>query len=259
VQSGSGLTADASTPGYAYGARYEKSLNTHFARVARAGTAVDVHGIDISPPGKDRYHAAQHVVLTLMIKSIMRAEDAGYDVIAVSNTIDPGLREIREITGLPVVFITESALHVACMLAPKFAFLAHNREMLSRTADLAARYGLGGRMVPGISLDFAYDDFVRMYEEPQPYLERIGGQAQYPIGEGAGILLCVGNALNMFLIDQGKKDIGGVPVLDVCGTMIKVAELMYDLRKSGIDSGLARSAARPGAGELAALRKLYET
>lgn len=257
VQSGSGLTADSSTPGYAYGARYEQSLEAHFRKIARPDTTLDVHGIDISPPGKDRYYASQHLVLSLMIKSIMRADDEGYDVIAISNTIDPGVREIREITRLPVVFITESALHVACMLAPKFGFLAHNGEMLARSVEMAARYGLAGRMAVGVSLDLAYDDFVKMYEQPEPYIKRITDGGQRVIGGGATILLCVGNALNMFLVDHRQKDIAGIPMLDVCGTMIKVAELRVDLRRSGIDDGSMQSTARPNAGELAMIKKLY--
>jgi allantoin racemase len=255
IQSGSALAKDAKT---VYGSEYEQSLNRHFQEVARPGTTVDVFGIEGTPVGKDRYYASQHVVVSLMIKSVLRAEQEGYDVIAVVNTLDHGFYEISEVVDIPVVFITQSALHLAGLLAPKMAFLTHNQAMLLHVSELVKRYGFAERMVPGGCLNLTYDDFPKMYKEPEAYISMFAEAARRIIKRGANILLVAGNPANMFLVDQGVKDIDDVPILDVCAAVIKVAELMVDLREMGISRSKQGQFATPSPQEIAQIRKLYE-
>jgi hypothetical protein len=74
---------------------------------------------------------------------------------------------------------------------------------------------------------------------------------------GAQVLLPVGNALNMFLVDHGIKRLGTASVLDMCGTMIKVAELMVDLRRLGIERAGGEDAGVPTKDERARLARLF--
>ena len=105
LQSGSGLTADSAT---AYGKRYEQSVARHMAFVARPGTELATFGIDGTPYGKDRYRASLQIVTTGIIKSVLRAEERGFDAVVVINTLDHGYYELRELLNIPVVFISES-------------------------------------------------------------------------------------------------------------------------------------------------------
>lgn len=255
IQSGSALANDATT---AYGREYEQSLKRHFQQVARPGTTVEVFGIERTPVGKDRYAASHHVVVSLMIRSVLRAEPEGYDVITVVNTLDHGFYEIREVVNIPVVFITESSLYMACLLAPKFAFVTHNQAMLLHVTELARRYGLAERMAPGGCLNLTYHDFPRMYQEPEPYVDRFVAEARRVIKQGANILLVAGNPANMFLLDQGVTHIDDVPILDVCGAVIKVAELMVDLKEMGIRRSKTGLFTAPSPEEIVQIRKLYE-
>lgn len=255
MQSGSGLATDATTP---YGRRYEQSLTRHLQAVARPDTQLKAFGIDATPFGKDRYHAAYHRVVSLMIKSALRAEPQGYDAIAVVNTFDHGYYELREIVDLPVVFITESALYLACQLAPTFAFVTHNQAILLHVTELAKRYGVAGRLVSGSHLDLTYDDFPRMYNDPAPYLATFEAVARQVIARGATLILVAGNPVNMFLLDQGVRDIDGTPILDCCTAVVKTAELMVDLHRLGIRRSQKGLFTAPSAAEKVQLRKLYE-
>ena len=255
IQSGSGLATDTTTP---YGRRYEQSLARHLQAVARPNTRLQTFGIDATPFGKDRYHAAYHLVVSLMIKSVLRAEPQGYDAIAVVNTFDHGYYELREIVDLPVVFITESTLYLACQLAPTFAFVTHNQAMLLHVTELAKRYGIAARMIRGQHLNLTYDDFPRMYDDPAPYLAAFRKAAQQVIARGATIILVAGNPVNMFLLDQGVRDIDGTPILDCCGAVVKTAELMVDLHRLGIRRSRKGLFTAPSAEEKVELHKLYE-
>jgi hypothetical protein len=73
---------------------YEKSLQRHVQRVARSGTLVDIHYIEVKPPGRDRYFSSMHLSTTQIIKSALRAEEDGYDAIAAVCTPDHAYHEL---------------------------------------------------------------------------------------------------------------------------------------------------------------------
>ncbi len=255
LQSGSALAADDATP---YGRLYEQSLARHLNSVARPGTTLRTGGIDGTPFGKDRYRAAYHQVVSLMIKSILRAEAEGFDAVAVINTVDHGYYELREVVEVPVVFISESSMCLACQLAPSFSFVTHNPSILLHVSELAHRYGLAERMVAGGSMTLTYEDFPKMYDEPQRYLDAFAEAARPVIARDAGMILVAGNPLNMFLIDQGVREIDGVPILDCCAAVVKTAELMVDLDKMGIRRSTKGLFAAPPPEDRARLRDLYK-
>ncbi len=255
LQSGSALTADDATP---YGRLYEQSLTRHLKSMARPDTRLETFGIDGTPFGKDRYRASFQVVVSLMIKSVLRAEERGFDAVAVLNTFDHGYYELREIIGLPVVFISEASMFLACQLAPAFGFVTHNEAIGLHVAELAKRYSVAGRVVRGENLGLTYDDFPKMYDDPEPYVTRFKEAARKVIARGAAMILVAGNPVNMFLIDQGVREVDGSPILDCCAAAVKTAELMVDLDRLGIRRSTTGLFATPPAEDLARIRELYE-
>ena len=255
LQSGSALTADSGTP---YGRLYEESLARHLKVVARPGTELRTFGISGTPYGKDRYRAPIHLVTTEMIRSVLRAEREGFDAVAVINTFDHGYYELRELLAIPVVFITEAALHLACQLAPTFSFVTHNAAMQLQIGELAKRYGVAGRMVPGTQLGLTYEDFPQLYEKPAVYIDRFAAAARETIARGATCLMVAGNPLNMFLIDQGVKEIDGVPILDCCTAAIKTAEMLVDLHRLGVRRSTKGLFEAPAGEMREKVRKLFE-
>lgn len=255
LQSGSALSADAATP---YGRTYEQSLARHLQRVARPDSELQAFGIDGTPHGKDRYRASFQVVTGLMIRSVLRAEAQGFDAVAVLNTFDHGYYEMRELLDIPVVFISESAMYLACQMAPTFSWVTHNAAMQLHLAELARRYGVAGRMVPGAQLGLTYEDFPKMYDDPDTYIARFTDAARETIARGATSLMVAGNPLNMFLIDKGVRDIDGVPILDCCTAAIKTAEMMVDLHRLGIRRSAKGLFDAPEGEAKAKVRKLFE-
>jgi Asp/Glu/hydantoin racemase len=254
LQSGSAISADAGTP---YGRHYEQALARHFEAMARADTELQAFGIDGTPHGMDRYHASFHVVTRMMIKSALRAEEQEFDAVAVVNTFDHGYYELRELLDIPVVFITESAMHLACQLAPTFSWVTHNTAMQLHIADLARRYGVESRMTPGSQLGLTYEDFPRMYEDPETYVGRFTIAAREAIDRGAAALMVAGNPLNMFLIDRGIREVDGVPILDCCTAAVKTAEMMVDLHRLGIRRSAKGLFQAPAGDAREEIRKLF--
>lgn len=254
LQSGSALAADSATP---YGKRYEASVASHMRSVARPDTVLQTFGIGRTPYGKDRYRASLQIVTAEMIKSVLRAEEQGFDGVAVINTLDHGYYEMRELLDIPVVFISESSMHLACQLAPRFGFITHNAAMQLHVGELAKRYGLADRMVEGAHLGLTYEDFPKAYADPARYVDRFAEAARQAIGRGAAMLMVAGNPFNMFLIDQGVRDIDGVPILDCLTAAIKTAEMLVDLHALGIRRSATGLFEAPPPDAKAEIRKLF--
>ncbi|MBI4588707.1 MAG: hypothetical protein HY725_07695 [Candidatus Rokubacteria bacterium] len=213
---------------------YQESVRRHARKIARPDTGIEFHGVRTTFPGIDHLESAQHLATFEVVRNAIQAERQGYAAFVMVSTIDAGHREVRELVDLPAVFITECAIHLASQLAGKFAFLTHSRTILKKMERMACGYGLGQRMVEGASLDLTYQDFRRIYEDPDPVLAAFAREARKAIERGAGILLPAGNPVNMFLLDHGMRNVGGVPVLDSFGAAVKTAELLMDLTHLGI-------------------------
>ncbi len=236
---------------------YAKSAKEHVKRIARPDTQADFYGMGETLPSIDRFRATQHICAHRSIQNAIRAEREGYDAYLMVSTPDLGFYEIRELVDIPVVMITESVLHLSCLLAPKFSFITHNEPLLHWLTRLAKQYGLEDRMVPGAYLNLSYQDLRNMYEKPEPYIEAFTKVAKEITGRGANLLFPSALIVGQWCIDKGIKEVDGATVIDVLGSAIKMTELMVDLHKMGVTRSRSGAYMRPPAEVNAAIKKLY--
>lgn len=214
---------------------YYESLKNHAKRVCRADTICEFHGLGRTVPGIDRLRSAWHLCQQESIRNAIRAEKAGFDAYLMISTPDPGFREIRELVDIPVVFITQATLQFSCLLAPNFAFIAHSEGLVHVLNELAERYGLKERMIPGGYLEsISYLDFKKAYEDSQPLIEAFNHVAKQILARGATLLFPSALPLSQWLIDQNIREIDGATIIDPLGISLKITELMVDLEKFGI-------------------------
>lgn len=230
---------------------YFDSLQRHAQRVARPGTVVEFPNLGRNLPGAARSRTHLHFVAQETIRSAMRAQAEGYDVF-VTQCLDLAYHELREMVDIPVVFMTQATLAFYSQLAPNFAFLVNGERLHHFFGELAGRYGIGGRMVPGAYVDFAFTDYAKLWNEPQPFIGQFMPVALELAGRGASALYPAGLYLSQWLIDQGIREVGAAIVMDPLAIGIKTAELMVDL--AGI--GIKRYAAGPWAVPSAEVRQI---
>lgn len=214
---------------------YEECLEKHLRSVARAGTEISLRGTQAFSGRTRIYQYDVYLHTSQIIESAIQAESEGYDAFVQTGMQDYGFLEIREAVGIPVIFPVENALHVASLVAPKIAFLTYSHVMLPRLNEKAKAYGFNDRLTPGGSVDLAPRDLTNAFKNPGPVISILEEEAKKIARQGANILITAGNPITMLLIDQGVRELGGVRVLDSQGTLVKMAELMVDLHKMGIN------------------------
>lgn len=233
---------------------YEQTLVAHAQKVTRPGTLVELHGVEATLPGIDRYHASQTLCGMESIRNAIRAEREGFDAFVMINTRDAGFREIKELTDIPTVFMLENSILFALMFGPKFSFITHNKELLSRLTELTRQYEIAAHMVPGGHLDLSYSDWPQLFGDPRRYIDAMTRKVKELAGRGAQVLIPSALPLNMWFLKQNLIEIDGARILDGFGCALKTAELMVDLKEMGIH----RTKCGPLSKDmLAAIQKLY--
>lgn len=235
---------------------YEQSLRRHLQDVVRPGTEVHLQGTDFTIPGLARYRTPSLVAQFQAIRNAISAEEQGYDAFVQNSTNDGGFDEIRELVNIPAIFVTETGLHLACLLADKFAFFTHNKLMLERITELAERYGMTHRMVPGGHLNLSgYSDLMEMYQHPKRHVDSVVRVVREISARGAHVLFPAAGALNQWLVDNKLQEIDDTLILDASGAAVKMAELMVDLKGIGIQRSRGYHP-RPQPDVLEALKKV---
>ena len=216
-------------------ADYEQSLDRHLRKVARPDTELTLQGVKVWSSGvvTHRYHA--YLNTTQIIDKAIQAQHEGYDAFAQTGTLDLGFFEVREAIDIPAVFPIETALHVSTLLAPKVAFLVMNPPFLNFLNEKAKSYGFEGHLTPGGYVNISPGELQASFKNPGSVIEALAAEAKKIGEQGANILICAGNPITMLLVEQGLTEIGGVRVLDSLGVLVKMAEMMVDLNKMGIN------------------------
>ena len=83
---------------------------------------------------------AEHAALEMLAR-----EAGGCDAAIIGASIDSGLRAAREMFGFPVLGLTESALHVACLVGGRFGTVTLSHRSAYPLREMIEGYGLSSR------------------------------------------------------------------------------------------------------------------
>ena len=89
---------------------------------------------------------AENVIAAHSALELLANHHAGFDAAIVAMSFDTGVFAARTLLPIPVVGITEAALHMACLLGRKFGLVILGAVSLPLYMDLIARVGLASRL-----------------------------------------------------------------------------------------------------------------
>lgn len=208
--------------------------------IARPGT--EVHFAPM-PQGVYGSHVPAEVVIYPYMASLLnqcildnalKAEAEGYDVFAVGSVQDPALEEARSLVDIPVVGYGEAAMHFACLLGSRFAFIAFQAGFDQMMDLRVQRLGLAARALPTVLMDASFDDVGRALSDPAVLVERFTVAARRAIAQGADAVIPGQLYLSEAIARAGVTRIDEAPVVDAMTATLKMAEAMADFRQQGI-------------------------
>src|SRR5262249_36352562 len=138
----------------------EEACERYVPTVARPGTTVTVHSVELRAPKMVVSKYIQYLHVAQIIENALRAEREGYDAFVIGGMRDLGYEEFREVVTIPVAFGGEPTSPAACMLARRFGVILGDQEPLRNAYDVIARHGLTSRCVGGGHLGMGHTDFI---------------------------------------------------------------------------------------------------
>ena len=82
---------------------YPAVLRSILAKVKDEGTEIHAHGITKVGGTGDQFRYLEYLETGEVLENVHKATREGYDAFLIGNIADPGLREAREITNMPVL------------------------------------------------------------------------------------------------------------------------------------------------------------
>lgn len=221
---------------------YREALASHLRLVAHPGTEVVIHGLKpgsytphSSPAEQARYAYLTALHTEQILDNVRQAERDGYDAVAIAILQNPGLRLARTLVDIPVAGYGEAAMHLACMLGGRFGIVAFNDDLFPLLHETAHEAGLEGRLGPMVSMALDYGDITDAFARPGPLLDAFHTAARQAIRDGADVLVPGQTIMAEVLFQNGVSRVDDAPVVDAVAAVVKVAELLAELRaQSGV-------------------------
>jgi Asp/Glu/hydantoin racemase len=177
-----------------------------------------------------------------VLRGVMDADGEGYDAILEGCFFDPVLRATRQAADIPVIAPGEAAMHMAQMMGLKFGLISIGPDVQYILDESIARYGLKDRAVPTRPIPATYRQQWDAVHDSHKLIEAAIEAGRQLIADGAEVIIpaCIIMCPCLRVAPGAEKDypdglnyVDGVPILDVVGVGIKMAEAMVALKKAG--------------------------
>jgi len=199
---------------------------------------------------------------------IMQAEREGFDGAIIACYHDPTLWAARQAVDIPVAGFGESSMLLAMTMGRKFGLFCPSPLGVPDFEDRVAQYGLKDRcagVVPGylpaVDQEAAMIDARAAIEEFTAVARELISRGAEVIIPGCGLIApCVRFAPGCRAdYPDGVFEVDGVPIMDLYGATVKMAETLIALKRAGSPWISRRGIyARPSAEAVAGGRSVLE-
>lgn len=216
----------------------DEAYRRHFREAAREGTEVEIRTLppetytaDV-PEGLVRYGAVEALFASYFAFSAAQAGGSGFDAFIIGASQDPGLAEARALADIPVLGYGETAFHLAAMTGRSFGVVGFIPELEEPIRENLARYGLLPKLRGIQYLDAGPEAIVQALRgSPDAFLRSFTAAADRITRQGAEVIIPGEGLPNEILWAARITSHAGAAILDADGALIKVAELLADLRQ----------------------------
>ncbi len=210
----------------------------NLARIARPDTEFDFVNIaSMYPLRNNQWLYFRYMCTDGTLEKVMWASQEGYDAVFISCNLDIGLYEARQLVDIPVTATLESAALVAHMMGATYSLVTVDHQNGNIQKMLLDTYKLSGKFVSQRPFHIDANDLYPDRTPPNAVIEAVVETARRCVVEDGAEVVIPGCTLAGSILTHSVPDIEsviGAPVLDGMVTGFKMAEMMADLRSSGV-------------------------
>jgi Asp/Glu/hydantoin racemase len=174
--------------------------------------------------------------------AVVQAEKEGFDAAMITCFSDPLLWDIRQAVNIPVVSIGESSMLLATVMGYKFGVVTISPYTIHGQEQTIAEYGLRDRSAGVRAVSESGDEQPMALVDARHAIESFKRVARELIADGAEVIIPGCGLMSPALrlapgaeeeYPNGLTEVDGVPVADVMGETIKMAEMLVTLKRAG--------------------------
>ena len=218
---------------------YERALVSHLLSAKGPETELEVRGVKVMIPQATEYTYLEYLNVGQILDNAIKAEKEGYDGFILGCMTDPGHDIFLSILDIPVVFAGETSMYLGCLLGKKFALIARTERAASRISSNIRSYGLLERTLPSAFLNFSFETLSRSFEDPAFVFDPFFKKCDELIDQGADVILSGCGVLSVLLAVNKVNEYKGAVILDMIGSLVKMAEMMVKLKRD-LSVGVSR-------------------
>jgi allantoin racemase len=242
---------------------YESVLRGILEKVKDEGTTISLHGMTKVGGIGDQFRYLEFLETAEVLENVQRAMEEGYDAFLIGNIGEPGLRAAREITDMPVLGLSETVSHLACIMGGSFSFVTINEKFTPRIEENVRLYGLKDRFAGAyrmniprlLDLDEGFHDpaaRARIQGDFEAAAERGTEAGAEVVVAAGGVVMALLAHWNMYATSQG------VPILNGITALVKFGEMAVRLKRlTGQFTSHHRNFAPPPPDQIEELRRAY--
>lgn len=175
-------------------------------------------------PGSCSGNLDSHLA-AIAVADCVLAYEGRYDAVVQAGFGEHGREVLQELLDVPVVDITDAAVHVACLLGRRFAVVTTIARTVSLIED---RLLLGGVLSRCASIRPTGLDVLDLRRDRARSVAAIVEQARNAIRDNRAEVICLGCAGMADLAETVQAEVN-VPVVDGIAAAVKLAEALHAL------------------------------
>ncbi len=159
------------------------------------------------------------------VAQIIAEEDGNVDGVVVAAFGDPGMPALKELVDIPVVGITEAAIHTAALQGSRFSIVAISQRIQAWYRECVERNGMGASLASIRSLQDSLGSIGSVQDDFRDKLLQLAHDVVER--DGADVVILAGAPLAGLARDIGAEI--PVPVVDGISAGVKQCELLVSL------------------------------
>ncbi len=223
---------------------YVPLLKRNLDLVKRDDTAITFRFCEWGNTGMEPsfYSYMDYLASIMVYHAAVHAKEEGFDAVVINCFGEPMFWELRQALDIPVVSLGESSMFLSAMMGRKFGIVHISPYNIPGQEERIAKYGLTDRCAGIRSIGEAPSCQERALLDARETIEAFTRTGRELIADGAEILIPACSLMSpaMRLAPGAEKDyphglteVDGVPIADVLGDAITMAEALASLRRAG--------------------------
>lgn len=185
-------------------------------------------------PANIDFYWYKHLVENEIFKSVIEAENQGFDAVIIGCCYDPGVRTSRELVDIPVIGPMEASLQMASYFGHSSMTVTDHFKAVPYIKDLIRMYGYENHCRDVECINWFVTEMIKDPLATARDAYNLSKKALNEKNVESIILGCtIISASLEYAILEGKREYTDIPILNPNTMSLKVAESLADLHKMG--------------------------